>query len=879
MKFKKLTNYVYKNIEDTKTLLIDKIKQYEYYDDDLKEEIEKFWIGIAKKIEAKTNLFYFRKNQDKFKKQFESFTKDKLYKTVLKQTGILLKTVQEEIKEMLKNSNLNKSLFVEHFGKDFCFDIQQLKVITDTSKILPIVAPAGSGKTSCFEYKAWELVKNHNESLNEMIFFAFTNSTKNELSDRIREIQKNIKSKGTANICTINSLASSVFLKFTKGIFNIINEAYIIAKVRRWLDKIEFYSKTDHIHKFWLVFSDTPNQNIFKKIFEEEYKYMRSEDIEEFLKNSLEKEDDNKNKSQQQTHFWKYKYNNLRKELWNNKTSIRRDELYDAENCEDVFIYLCNTLFEKKIEYEANPEFVHRNSYSGKRELVFSIKSQWDIMKKMMKFSKGDASFIDNNGSKIEAKLKKYPAILFEYNNKLNYIWFLEEANSNEVMKTYQKYIQDNLHQDVLKSINIIFINSSDKPKYAKTKLLKVLNLDEDFDAEEIYKKAYMLNKYDFTKNLEKLIVNFLNKIGQNDYEKTIDNLKSIGKQHCKSEIEIKLLHRFLETIFIPFIKFYDEDKKSNYFTYDEIIKKCNQLSPDKFKYCVKKIIDCNIKYIFVDEFQDLDINKINFIKNIYETFPEAKLLVVGDCNQAIFGYAGSQGDSLIKLSEYGFSKESIYKNNKNNEGFIRLNKVFRSNQSIINCAEKFINGKVYSISAKKELDSKKKANFIVEYNSLDDFDKKLELMFEHIYNETKEKFENKKLDILLVGRYNEDKKIFLSKTSLFEESKTGNIKIKNCKYANWNIEYMSIHGAKGKTKDITIILNNLDDVMGFPSKIENHRLIELMEKDGKARNEERQLFYVALTRAKMHNYFLVDKQSRSEFIEEISKYDEVDFI
>ena len=73
--------------------------------------------------------------------------------------------------------------------------------------------------------------------------------------------------------------------------------------------------------------------------------------------------------------------------------------------------------------------------------------------------------------------------------------------------------------------------------------------------------------------------------------------------------------------------------------------------------------------------------------------------------------------------------------------------------------------------------------------------------------------------------------------------------------------------------ENVTII-NLEDDILGFPSKIENNNLIRyiLNEKDLYPFEEERRLFYVALTRTKNKVYLLVNNGSESIFVKELIK-------
>ena len=120
-------------------------------------------------------------------------------------------------------------------------------------------------------------------------------------------------------------------------------------------------------------------------------------------------------------------------------------------------------------------------------------------------------------------------------------------------------------------------------------------------------------------------------------------------------------------------------------------------------------------------------------------------------------------------------------------------------------------------------------------------------------------KFHN---DILVLGRNNKDiDKFFNVKDNYFE-------------YKNKKVKYLTVHKSKGLEEECVIIINLIDDIMGFPSKVANDNVIKnvMRIKDKYPYEEERRLFYVALTRTKTDVYLLVDKQRPSCFVKEIIK-------
>ena len=89
---------------------------------------------------------------------------------------------------------------------------------------------------------------------------------------------------------------------------------------------------------------------------------------------------------------------------------------------------------------------------------------------------------------------------------------------------------------------------------------------------------------------------------------------------------------------------------------------------------------------------------------------------------------------------------------------------------------------------------------------------------------------------------------------------------------ANIKIRYLTVHKSKGLEEENVIIINLENKINGFPSKIENNEILKyvLNENDNYPYEEERRLFYVALTRTKNNVYLFVNKKNESIFVKEI---------
>ena len=218
-------------------------------------------------------------------------------------------------------------------------------------------------------------------------------------------------------------------------------------------------------------------------------------------------------------------------------------------------------------------------------------------------------------------------------------------------------------------------------------------------------------------------------------------------------------------------------------------------------------------KYIIIDEFQDISKSRVDLIKVIKESC-SSKIFAVGDDYQSIYRFSGSNINMILNFKKYfGYTK------------IIKLNQTFRNSYELIKVSTKFINKNRYQI--RKNIKSDKhidKPIKIVYY--LKNMDIKLEKILDQNMNFT------------ILSRYNND--------------------------------YMTIHKSKGLEFDNVIIIK-LDNT--FPNKRKNNLNELLLPKDKYLYEEERRLFYVALTRTKNYVYLLVDKERPSIFVKELLRY------
>ena len=316
---------------------------------------------------------------------------------------------------------------------------------------------------------------------------------------------------------------------------------------------------------------------------------------------------------------------------------------------------------------------------------------------------------------------------------------------------------------------------------------------------------------------------------------------KSIKEVLRQAEIDGDERSTFIiKNIFLPvhelYIKALDETKQID-FT-DAILQAteiCRSSHPVEYDY------------IIVDEFQDISIDRYNFLKVLREGNPPAKLYCVGDDWQSIYRFSGSDMSLFNQFSNY-FGATEINK----------IETTYRFGEPLVSLSSRFIQRNEAQI--KKNIHS---------FNP----EVKTELEF-HAY----ERREYCNTIGRLIASIPSDKTIFLLGRYSFDDYYLSfmyqSVKEGNRFYyliGGRKIEFLTVHKSKGLEADYIILLQCNKDTYGFPSLVSDDPVLNyvLTKSDQYPYGEERRLFYVAITRAKVKTLVLYDKRFPSLFVDE----------
>lgn len=410
--------------------------------------------------------------------------------------------------------------------------------------------------------------------------------------------------------------------------------------------------------------------------------------------------------------------------------------------------------------------------------------------------------------------------------NKINYLLdnniykedeLLIISFTNESVNDLKRKINYNIDIKTFHKLSLDLIHTYNL-KIAKDNMLSYIideyfnsYLKDHFKAKIRIKRLLLENTKD---NLKKLIMTFINlyKCNNNDIDKLINLVKQskyIKKDYYLTILEIYLIYN-------------NELKSSGYVDFnDMIIMATNKINNNEVK--------TKYKFIMIDEFQDTSLIRLNLIKAILNQ-NNGTIFAVGDDYQSIYRFSGCNLNVFIHLDKY-----------IDNLKIIKLKYNYRNSQTLITISNNFI--------------AKNKNQLLKNSKCPKDLNKPIKI----IYYVNKSKVINKLINnidtnILILGRNNKD-------------------------ILSWNItlsdkiKYLTIHKSKGLEEDNVILINLENSNHSMPTKTKDHQIIsEILNQNEYPYEEERRLFYVALTRTRNYIYLLVPKNNPSIFIKELIK-------
>ncbi len=349
-------------------------------------------------------------------------------------------------------------------------------------------------------------------------------------------------------------------------------------------------------------------------------------------------------------------------------------------------------------------------------------------------------------------------------------------------------------------------------------------------------------NDDSFLDGIIELFETLINLIKSNRY--TIDTVRKLIAEHTNSQAN-NIVLSLVEPIFNAYCQYLLASKEIDFNDMINLASEYVRLGKYENPY----------KYVIVDEYQDISKARFILLQNLRKS-KDFDLFCVGDDWQSIYRFAGSDVGFILDFSGYWGESEMS-----------RIETTYRFSQRLIEISGNFIMKNPMQIE-KRLIGKSESAGFPL--GEISGYTDKYAVKFMH-----------KKLSdlprgssVYFIGRYSFDVDI-LDESGLFDckyNNVTGLIDVKSKLHPYLKMTFLTAHRSKGLQADYVFIINNKRSKIGFPSKIQDAPILDLLldNSDTYPYAEERRLFYVAMTRAKKKVFLLTVSGSESEFALEL---------
>ncbi|MEI7386776.1 UvrD-helicase domain-containing protein, partial [Pectobacterium versatile] len=378
---------------------------------------------------------------------------------------------------------------------------------------------------------------------------------------------------------------------------------------------------------------------------------------------------------------------------------------------------------------------------------------------------------------------------------------------------------------------------------------LKRLGFTINPPSEEYYKKS--ISDFRETNELENTVIDFVLRFKDSGLTK-----EAVEKDAGNYENPFRF-RSFLQVAFKVFDAYQEELSSTGKIDFSDMIR-------DAIKILDSNKVENKHLFILVDEFQDISKLRADLVAAILRRNSlESILFCVGDDWQTINRFAGSDVGIFTNVEKY-FSRHATT---------LPLTRTFRCVDSIAKVARNLVLRNGNQIEKKVTAPKNNLLNCIRIVMHENNADKRFSALEDEL---------NKIVDTSkFLGIKNPSVKL-LTRTKTegsIPRGLEGKDKLKDLirRYVNeLKIEHETIHGSKGLEADFVIIIGLDSGFRGFPTERDNDPLFDLvLPKMKSAKEEERRLLYVGLTRAKQQVILLTNEEAPSEYILELMELKE----
>lgn len=310
--------------------------------------------------------------------------------------------------------------------------------------------------------------------------------------------------------------------------------------------------------------------------------------------------------------------------------------------------------------------------------------------------------------------------------------------------------------------------------------------------------------------------------------------------------------------------------------SYQQLLRLNNQIDFEDMINEAAEALDQNTRlcydeydHILVDEYQDISAQRNNLIEILLARNPKCKLFCVGDDWQSIMGFAGSNVNLFLNFAQY-YQHPAIKPISTN----------YRSQKTIVEAGAALIKNNGQN-QFPKITRSNKNFSKKIKVICSDHEEKKYEQRY---FEQTAEDCADRiaqcikngipQNEILVLSRYKSPRIVQFFKEKTIER----NISVSSDKehLKDDQIRLMTVHKSKGLQAQVVFVLDVVKHRYGFPCELEDFSIFDPVRENYPKQNqkqEERRLFYVAMTRAKEDLIIYTWKLERSQFLKEIEAF------
>ena len=411
--------------------------------------------------------------------------------------------------------------------------------------------------------------------------------------------------------------------------------------------------------------------------------------------------------------------------------------------------------------------------------------------------------------------------------------------------------------------------------KHNKT-LLETFDYDyQEGNLESILKKKLRAKRVKFKKRSFEEFINSVSDVNSysliDDYKEFISTAKT---NNVKVDQVEELLTRGFEKQY-----YFAKSAAMLYKYYEDYLEENRKIDFNDMIYKAAAILKENPKkyqnrydHLLVDEFQDVSLGHIEIIKQFFEENSKVKLFCVGDDWQSIYSFQGSDPKYFIDFEKYfGRSAKTYLVDN------------YRCPESVLKAGNSLIDNNKHKIE--KKVNANNPVETIPKLHIVSDNNRYKHRLTSYTVNLVKKYLaeENKPKDIMIICRYDgaapfleaikeklkADGISYIGKGDDYYNSESNGQRPENA------VSIFSVHQSKGREADNVILLHMVqDDNFSFPAVDKESKLIEPVKLNKiNHLEEERRLFYVAITRASKNLDILTQSNNMSPFVREIETH------